>query len=183
MLLRPSESLRLAEELGLPVPPWGEGVEPPAYVKADVPLPHKTEAKAVIYVETKEELERAREELEERFGSAIVQKAVRGDLELLVSSKRDPVFGKVLVVAAGGVLASLLKESLVTLCPLCVVVFEKKLNRSKLGEALKSRKKLDLNCVENVLVKLCASEYKVFEVNPLIVSERGCWAVDVKVWV
>ena len=184
MLLRPSEALSLAEELGLPVPPWGRPgeVEPPAYVKADVPLPHKTEAGAVVFVESEEELEEAVRRLKERFGSVIVQKAVKGDLEVLASSKKDRTFGKVLVLAAGGLYASLLKESLVSACPFCELSFDVLLKSKKLGEMLSYRKKLDVRCLKRVLERLCVADAETFEVNPLILSESGCWAVDVKVW-
>ncbi|NPA85011.1 MAG: hypothetical protein GXO07_03285 [Crenarchaeota archaeon] len=184
MLLRPSEALSLAEGLGVPVPPWGRPgeVEPPAYVKADVPLPHKTEAGAVAFAETEEELEEAVRRLKERFGSVIVQKAVKGDLEVLVSSKKDRVFGRVLVLAAGGIYASLLREALVAACPFCEGSFEVLLRSKKLGEMLGYRRRLDVKCLKDVLEKLCAAEAETFEINPLILSESGCWAVDVKVW-
>ncbi len=182
MLLKPSEGLKLAEELGIPVPPWG-GPElgAPAYVKADAPIPHKSDLKAVVFAETQEELEEAYKRLSKRFGGAIVQKPVEG-LELLVSSKEDRVFGKVLVLAAGGLYASLLKESLVTLCPFCKDVLEAKLSSRKLGRMLTFRRKLDLNCLFDVMRKLCDVKAKTFEINPLILGEEGCWAVDVKVW-
>ncbi len=185
MLLSPSESLSIAEELGIPVPPWdtGEGsVSPPAYVKADVPIPHKTEVGAVYYVENEEELRRAVEKLKERYGKVIVQKAVKGDLEVLVSSKVDDAFGKVAVIAMGGLYASVLKESIVTKCPVCEDALKLKLGNSKIGTMLRHRKRLDEGCLIKVVERACLAEAKTFEVNPLVVSEKGCWAVDVKVW-
>ena len=182
MLLRPSEALSLAERLGIPVPPWEDEVKAPAYVKADLPIPHKTEVKAVDFAKNEEELRELVKKMKERFGDVLVQEAVEGDLELLVSMKKDPVFGKVLVLAVGGIYASLLKESVVTLCPFCKPSFEIKLKERKVGKILTFRKKLDVECVWKVLKRLCSADVKVFEVNPLIVSERGCWAVDVKVW-
>ena len=186
MLLPPSESFKEAEKIGLPVPAWSEDltIEPPAYVKADVPLPHKTERGAVIRAESEEELRKAYERIKERFGKAIVQKEVKGDLEVLVSLKEDGVFGKVLVLAFGGVLASVVKESAVTPCPLCKGSLAKKLEGRKLSIITKGfrGKKLDVDCLFGVMERLCEADAKVFEVNPLVLSRSGCWAVDVKVW-
>ncbi|UXD22310.1 hypothetical protein IPA_03400 [Ignicoccus pacificus DSM 13166] len=186
MLLKPSDSLKEAEKLGIPVPLWSfePNIEPPAYVKADVAYPHKSDVGGVRRAETKEELLKYYQEIKERFGSAIVQKEVKGNLELLVSMKRDRVFGRVLVVALGGLLASLLKESVVTSCPFCEEVFEKKIEGSRLGELLKGyrRIRVDKECLFSVLEKLCSAEAETFEINPLLLAEGGCWAVDVKVW-
>ncbi len=186
MMLRPSEALRIAEGLGLRVPEWSTEptIKPPAYVKADVPLPHKSDVGAVIRVEDEEELKRAYANLVERFGAAIVQREVKGKVELLVSSKNDDVFGKVLVLAFGGLLASLVKEAVVTPCPLCENVLKEKLRYRKLGKVLFGYRKLklDLDCLFDSLNKLCNSELKLLEVNPLVLGERGCWAVDVKAW-
>ncbi|ALU12663.1 hypothetical protein EYM_06195 [Ignicoccus islandicus DSM 13165] len=185
MLLRPSESLKIAEELGIPVPEWSKdpSIGAPAYVKADVPLPHKTEAKAVTFAESEEELKRAFDLLKERYGEVIVQRAVKGDLELLVSSKLDEVFGRVAVIAMGGIYASLIREAIVTKCPVCEELVRLKLANSKIGQVMRYRKKLNEECVVDVIKKLCLTDAKTFEVNPLIVSEENCWAVDVKVWI
>ncbi len=179
MILKPSESLKLARGLGIPIPPEADG--PPACIKADVPIPHKSDVGAVVCVESREEFERALKMLKERFGDVIIQKMVKGDVELLVSMKKDEVFGKVLVLALGGLWASALKVSSVTACPFCKESFLEILDQ-RLAKVLKGRKRLDLGCLFNVMEKLCHADAKTFEINPLILSERGCWAVDVKVW-
>ncbi len=179
MMLKPSEALELAKRLGIPIPPQTE--EAPACVKADVPIPHKSDVGAVLCTYDQGELERAKKKMEERFGRVIVQKMVKGDLELLISSKEDEAFGRVLVLALGGLWASALKVSSVTACPFCKDSFLEVLDPTLL-KVLKGRKRLDLECVFNVMEKLCNAEAKTFEINPLIVSEEGCWAVDVKVW-
>ncbi len=179
MMLKPSEALKLAEELGIPVPPPANKV--PACVKADVPIPHKSDIGAVLCTYDQEELERAKKIMKERFGNVIVQKMVKGDVELLVSSKEDEVFGRVLVLALGGLWASALKVSSVTACPFCRESFLEVVDPI-LFKVLKGRKKLDLQCLFRVMEKLCNVNAKTFEINPLILSEDGCWAVDVKVW-
>ena len=179
MMLRPSEAFEMAKRLGIPVPP--ETDKAPACVKADVPIAHKSDVGAVFCTYDQEELERVKKNMEERFGKVIVQRMVRGDLELLISSKEDEAFGRVLVMALGGLWASALKVSSVTACPFCKDSFLEVLDPILL-KVLKGRKRLDLDCVFGVMEKLCNVEAKTFEINPLIVSEEGCWAVDVKVW-
>jgi acyl-CoA synthetase (NDP forming) len=52
-----------------------------------------------------------------RFGGVLVQAQVPADVEIIVGARHDPVFGPVVLVGLGGVLAELLDDSAVRLAP------------------------------------------------------------------
>ncbi|WP_205315401.1 acetate--CoA ligase family protein, partial [Nonomuraea lactucae] len=103
------EAVRCAETLGYPV-----------VVKAvSASLPHKTEAGAVRLNLGGPDAVRAAVEamsgLSERF---LVERMVRDAVaELVVGAHRDPVFGLVITVGAGGVLVELLRDAARILLP------------------------------------------------------------------
>jgi succinyl-CoA synthetase beta subunit len=185
-VLRPSKGLEEAKKLGIPVPPWSfsPDIPPPAYVKADLPLPHKSEMGAVKRVQNVDDLKAVYDQMKNKFGPVIVQKEVEGEIELLLSVKDDYAFGKVAIISFGGIYASLFKEPVVTLCPICDNVLLRKLSTTKLGKVLEGYRGRVVNkeCIVDIISKMCQSNYRVFEINPLLVGPKECWAVDVKLW-
>jgi acetyltransferase len=93
----------------------------PVAVKTLAPgVLHKTEAGAVILdVRDPDGLRAAWRTVSERVGSGavLVQAMVPPGIELLVGCRRDPVFGPVVLVAPGGVLAELMRDVSIRLAP------------------------------------------------------------------
>src|SRR3546814_16578850 len=56
-------------------------------------------------------------ELGESRPELLVQQMVHGDLELIIGTKQDPIFGPVVVVGFGGTLVEVLRESRVATAP------------------------------------------------------------------
>ncbi len=105
------DAARAADRLGYPV-----------VVKADVDgLIHKTEAGAVVVgVWTAAEVRSACGHLASRTGADrfIVQQHIGPGIELLVGARRDPTFGPVVAVAAGGVLTETIQDVSFRLAPM-----------------------------------------------------------------
>jgi acyl-CoA synthetase (NDP forming) len=98
------------------------GLGYPVVVKADAPgLAHKTEAGVVrLDVRSAGEVRAACEEFERRLGRVgfVVQERVGPGVELLVGARRDDVFGPVIALGTGGVLAEVIADVSLRLVPL-----------------------------------------------------------------
>ena len=97
------EALSAAEEIGYPL----------VVKTARADVLHRTERGGVVLgVGDDAALTRAARALEARIGPGplLVQEEVRQGLELLVGGRRDPIFGPVVLVGLGGVLAELLRD-------------------------------------------------------------------------
>src|SRR5262249_38852005 len=104
------QAVKAAETIGYPV-----------VVKADAPdLLHKTEAAAVhLDVRDAASLREAFRDARSRLGAprVVVQERVSPGAELLIGARRDPVFGPVVAVGAGGVLAEAIRDVALALAP------------------------------------------------------------------
>jgi len=117
-----------------------------------------------------------------------VERMVEGGIaELIVGFTRDPLFGPVMTLGAGGVLVELLRDSATLLLPA---------SRDEIGAALRSlklfplldgyrgRPKADVDeavlSIEAIAGFVLAHGNAVAEldINPLIVCERGAWVAD-----
>jgi acetyltransferase len=107
----PEEAAAAADALGYPV-----------VVKADVAgLVHRTEAGAVrTGLLDRPAVLRASADLRDRLGAPalLVQEQVGPGAEFLIGGRRDPGFGPVVAVGAGGVLAELMRDVVFRLAPL-----------------------------------------------------------------
>lgn len=110
LVASPDEAVRAADEIGYPV-----------VLKADAEgLMHKTEAGAVmIDRRTAEEVRQACAGLFARTSARriVVQQQIAG-AELLVGARRDPTFGPLVAVGAGGVLTETIRDVSFRLAPL-----------------------------------------------------------------
>ncbi len=180
-MVKVSEALRIAEEIGLRVPKWRViksvkevDIEPPFYAKVDTEEVHKTEKGLVKRIRRIEELEELL-----KYGEVVIQEEVEG-IELLLSARVDDNFGIVETLGLGGILVELVKlarnfeyppkKELVISSGLPVYEFR--------------GKRLDFECLYEAMLTLpkALTRFKMVEVNPLILSEKGCWAVDVKLY-
>ena len=112
----------------------------------------------------------------------LVQRMHRGELELIVGVRRDPQFGPVLVVGAGGVLAELLDDVAVALAPVGVSRVMEMLRELKVWPLLdgwRGRPKLDVGAVADAACRLSwlacdlGDRLVDLELNPLLVGREG----------
>jgi acyl-CoA synthetase (NDP forming) len=111
---------------------------------------------------------------------------VKGGLELILGVKRDPQFGPVVMVGAGGVLVELMGDVEVALAPLSAERAEAMLKRLKIWPLLqgfRGQPRRDIGAVVDALVKLgqlaAALDGRLLEldINPLLVGREGEGAI------
>jgi acetate---CoA ligase (ADP-forming) len=107
--------------------------------------------------------------------------------ELIVGVKRDPLFGMVLVIGAGGIFVELLKDATPLLLPVSrndVEAALKGLKSFALLNGFRGRPAANLELVIDAIMAIAsfAGEHldtlSELDVNPLMVSENGAVAVD-----
>jgi acetyl coenzyme A synthetase (ADP forming)-like protein len=118
----------------------------------------------------------------------LVQEMVEG-VELLTGVVADPVFGPVVVCAAGGTASEILADRSVRLSPLgprAAAEMLRELRTFPLLDGYRGAPRCDTAAVEDVLLRLAAladahPQVAEIECNPLIVSPTGAVAVDARV--
>ncbi|MBB3205301.1 acetyltransferase [Rhodopirellula rubra] len=188
---RVDEAIRYAEQVGFPVA-----------VKVYSPdIVHKTEVGGVILnVTDATGVQRAFEAIRERchtirpdaeFRGVTVQPMVvdPNGRELLIGARRDPVFGAVMLVGAGGVDAELLQDRSLELPPLNERLARRMLERLQcwpmLGE-YRGKPAVDMDQLISVLLRfsyLLADHPEIVEldVNPLLVTPQQTIALDANI--
>jgi acyl-CoA synthetase (NDP forming) len=211
-LLDEWESKTRLAAFGLPVPAGlvagaaeigqaAGGFDGPVAIKAlSAALPHKTEAGAVMLgiqgADAAGEAARriganvAAHKPDLRIDRFLVEPMVEGAVgELLVGVKRDPQFGLVLVIAAGGILVELLRDSVSLLLPVTEGEVEAALRRLKsfaLFDGFRGRPRSDLPAAIAAILAIAryaeAHRQHLLEldVNPLMLlpEGKGALAVD-----
>lgn len=114
-----------------------------------------------------------------------VQQMIDGAAEILVSAFRDPAFGVVVSVGAGGVMTELLDDIVLHRAPVAPAVAEAMLRRLRLVQTWQSKGvALDFAALSNFISAFSALSASapwrrfIFEVNPVKWSAAGAVAVD-----
>jgi acyl-CoA synthetase (NDP forming) len=210
-LLDEQESKARLAAAGLPVPVGAVasaaeigraavGFEGPLAIKAlSAALPHKTEAGAVILgVRGAAEAATAAERITAnvatydpalRLDRFLIEPLVLDAVgELLVGVNRDPQFGLVLVIAAGGILVELLRDSVSLLLPVSADEIEAALRRLKsfaLLDGFRGRPRADIPAAVAAILAIAryaeANKDRLLEldVNPLLLRPVGKGAIAV----
>lgn len=200
-VLSEAEGLALLADYGLPTVGWrsaGSAEEvraavaalgAPVAVKSAAPgLHHKSDAGGVLLNLDGEGAVAAWQSLAERLGPAVLVQAMapRG-AEFVLGMKRDPQFGPLILVGAGGILVELLGDAQAALAPLDAAGAEALLGRLKaarLLEGLRGGPPLARGALVEALVALASLALDLdplvaeIDINPLIVHETGALAVD-----
>lgn len=124
-----------------------------------------------------------------RIAGFDVQAMVSGAFELILGIQRDPQWGSMVLVGAGGVLAELLDDVALASVPIAMedaMALLTRLTCWPVLEGIRGRKALDVAAAADVLVRLSwlAHDYRddiaELDINPLILCEAGggCIAVD-----
>jgi acyl-CoA synthetase (NDP forming) len=180
----PTTGADIAEKIGFPV----------AVKLVSDQLAHKTESGAVaLNLNNRNEVEMAMTRIMETstgidFQGYLIESMVENVIhELLIGVKRDRQFGMVMVIASGGVLVELMKDSRTLLLPTngdTVRHVLSSLNCYPLLQGYRGRPKCDMGSLVETILKLAefaesmAETLIEMDVNPLMVLPTGTVAAD-----
>ncbi|MGC8569405.1 MAG: acetate--CoA ligase family protein [Nitrososphaeria archaeon] len=193
------EAAKILERFGIRAPEWGwideadlERLPYPVALKVHrKDLVHKTERGALrLGIRSSDEARAAWEELSRAFpgGRVYYQKMIEG-LEVRLGFFRDESFGPVISVGLGGIYTELFRISSLRICPVSEQEAAEMLRETKLYEALSGYRGRRLMPPEELARAMAGlSEWiyanrriRELEINPLIVSDAGAFAVDVRI--
>jgi acetyltransferase len=112
-----------------------------------------------------------------------------GGIELIVGIKRDPVFGPIVLVGAGGTAAEVLGDHAIAIAPLDQTRARRlirSLHTYPLLEAFRGRPALNIDAATDILVGLSRMLFDLaaiqeVEANPVLVTTSGAIALDARV--
>ena len=125
----------------------------------------------------------------EHFLGVTVQPMMRMEgYELILGSSIDPQFGPVLLFGAGGQLVEVFKDHALALPPLNRTLAHNWIEQTQIFKALqgvRGRKAVDLNALENLLVRFSQlvvelPEIAEMDLNPVLASPEGLLALDAR---
>jgi acetyl-CoA synthetase (ADP-forming) len=118
----------------------------------------------------------------DRFRGCLVQQQIAPGLELLVSIRRDPQFGPLVMVGAGGVTVELTRDTASVPAPISRERAESLLRGLRLAplfDGYRGREPLDIGAAAEIVARLSwlavdlGERLVDLEINPLIVGKRG----------
>lgn len=123
-----------------------------------------------------------------RFRGALVQQQVDGKY-VLIGLKRDPQFGPVVAFGLGGIFVEILKDVTFRVCPVSdrdVDEMVREIKGYPILAGARGERPVDMKAVKRAIktvskIGLKDARVKELDLNPLVVSSRGAWAVDVRV--
>jgi acyl-CoA synthetase (NDP forming) len=155
---------------------------------------HKSDVGGVVVGLTDEDAVRGafvemHERLGDAMGGAIVQETAARGVETIVGVTQDPSFGPLVLYGSGGVTAELLADRTLRLVPMTDIdaaEVVRSLRSSPLLFGYRGMPPVDVTALEDLLLRVSLLADEIPEVeemdcNPVIVSESGAVAVDVKV--
>jgi acetate---CoA ligase (ADP-forming) len=173
------DAISAAERLGFPV----------AVKTAASGVQHKSDVGGVrIGIDDSPSLEEAYEDLERHLGPRVtISKMAPTGVEVALGVVRDPQFGPVVLVAAGGVLVEVLKDRRLALPPLDEARALRMIDRLQIRPLLagvRGAAGIDLRALSQALVGLSwlahdlGGHVDALDANPIICGPGGCVAVD-----
>jgi acetyl-CoA synthetase (ADP-forming) len=124
-----------------------------------------------------------------RIAGFDVQAMASGAFELILGIQRDPQWGPMVLIGAGGVLAELLDDVVLASAPIAgedALALLRRLKCRPVLQGMRGRPPLDIEAVADVIVRLSwlahdhRDDIAELDINPLILREAGggCIAVD-----
>lgn len=151
----------------------------PYWMKASVPG-HKTESRAVLKCSNLKEAELNYLKLRQNFHSnVIIQESVDG-IEMILGLKEDKVFGKLLLIGAGGIFTESMKDVSFRALPVKKQEIGKMLQDLKLYPALSLRKKYALDKFVTLAERISQLQVRELDLNPVILNEDDAVIVDAR---
>ncbi|HOW35031.1 MAG TPA: acetate--CoA ligase family protein [Candidatus Omnitrophota bacterium] len=205
-ILMEHEARKVLELCGVPTPKWGfattaedavrqaKDMYPLAIKIASVDIVHKTDVGGVILNIRNDEELRTKFNLMMQQVKAAAPKAnilginliqmVKG-IECIVGLNHDPQFGPVVMFGLGGVFVEVLKDVSFRIVPFGKVEAERLINDIKGRKILEGFRGLTAN-KPSIIQTLCAIQklaplVKEIDINPLMTSKDGSYAVDARI--
>ena len=151
---------------------------------------HKTDVGGVVIdIHDEKQLAESFENLKKLSVELQIQKQVKNGIELIIGTKTDSVFGKALLFGIGGTLVEVLKDKNLAVSPIDAEHIREIVRKSKVNVLLKGYRGSNSINFED-LYALIAKVAKIaesidgiyeFEINPVIASKDGIWAIDARV--
>lgn len=122
-----------------------------------------------------------------RIDGFLVARQLQGGVEVLVGAQRDPVFGPVVTVGAGGVLTELLGDVAVRLAPVDADTARAMLDETRIAALLRGWRgapAADLDALAGQIARLSAIAWASrdtvagLELNPVLALPDGAYALD-----
>ena len=184
----PAEAARIADAIGYPV--VLKGMAPNAVHKTELGLVRLGLSTGAAVSSAFEELNRILATNASTLGQGWIeiQPMIASGIELLVAARRDPVFGPVVVVGAGGKLVELIADTALRLGVVTEANAGEMLAETRIGTLLQGYRDgvgYDIAAARGAIAALsrviaeAGPEVKAIEINPLIVMPEGGGAVAV----
>ena len=184
------KAVQLAEKIGYPI-----------VMKIHSPqITHKTDVGGVVLdLRCKEDVRKTFKEMTKRAKEKVpdakilgvtIQKMIKTHgYELIMGSKKDPVFGSAILFGLGGIYTELFKDRAIGFPPLNQVLAQRIIEKTKAYELLKGFRGLppvNMTRVEETMVNFSQliidhPEIKEVDINPLIASGDDLIAVDARI--
>ena len=184
------ECIRVANEIGYPV----------VLKIASPDIIHKSDAGGVkVGLNNNDEVQRAFRSIIEnarkyrtdaKIQGILVQEMVKSGKEIILGSKKDPLFGSLIMFGLGGIYVEVLKDVIFRLAPVGqeeATRMVESIKTVKLLKGIRGEKPSDLQSIIDNLQRLSQlvtefPEIEEFDMNPLLVFEegKGACAVDVR---
>jgi len=173
------EALAAAESLGYPV----------ALKSAQEGLLHKSDQGGVLLgIKNAEALKKAYQELAQRLGPRVlISPMVSTGVEMVLGVVRDEQFGPLVMLGFGGIYVETLKDVAFALPPFSAETARKLVDGLKLRPLLdgaRGQPAVDMDAYCQAAAQLSqlaarlANEINEIDINPLILGQNGCVAVD-----
>ena len=165
----------------------------PCVLKVDLPI-HKSDIGAVITnIQNETELKKAKEiilnNLKKHNINAeylLIQEQIEG-IELILGGKFDEIFEEVIILGSGGTLVEIIKDITYIDTKADEEEIKKAIFKTKISKIFPEfrGKKYNLNALIDTIKKVQTmfenEDLLEFDINPLIINEKGCFAVDVRI--
>ena len=187
----PEEAASIASRMGYPI-----------VMKIVSPqVTHKTDIGGVILnVNSKADVKRCFEELMKkakdlespvRIDGVAVQPMIRKDgYELIIGSKKDPLFGSVLIFGAGGIGVELFKDVSIGFPPLNQILAKRMMEQTRIYSLLlsgyRNKRPANVALLEEILVKFSQMitdfpQIKEADINPIVIDDKDAVVLDARI--
>ena len=124
-----------------------------------------------------------------RIEGVLIEATAPKGQEVIIGMKRDPGFGPVMMFGLGGIFVELFKDVSFRVSPLTRNDAYDMIQSTRAGKLLtgyRGQKPADLDAVVDTILRLSQlalnfEEIEEIEINPLLVMEKGCLALDGRV--
>jgi acetyltransferase len=189
LVKNPREARALATRIGFPV--VMKIVSPDIIYERDV-------NGIISDIQTEEEIDPAYDRImdavrlkapDARISGMYIEEMLEKRYELLIGSKKDPIFGPVIVFGMGGVAVDVFKDTNIGIPPLNMSLAQQLIDGTKISTLLKGYRgavAMDEEAIQFLLYKFAYlimdfPEISEMDINPFAVDERGGIVLDAKI--